>query len=160
MNFSRLRFQHFHLILHEWIVVKKKKFGEVLKLLWIFFFADPSVSLFHIEMCSLAPCSQIPHCVFFFFNTSDQVCFLLLCENIFLFPTHFEVFFLFPQIFLFRTHFRRLHPHSTFSSSPATFLFQSLTYLISLIAHNFRNPLPPFFRLPSASLKQNQIPVT
>jgi len=128
-----------------------------------FFFANPSVSLFQIEICSLAPCSQIPHSVFFF-NTSDhQVRFLLLCENIFLFPTHFEVFFfifLFPQIFLFRAHFRRLHPHSTFSSSPATFLFQSLTYLISLIAHNCTSSPPPSPRLSSVSLKQNQIPVT
>ena len=111
------------------------KFGERLKLLWIFFFCQSPCFSFSDRNMLLSTRFSNPTLCIFSFITSDRVRFLLLCENIFLFPTHLRCF-LFPQIFLFLTHFRRLHPHSTFSSSPATFSFQSLMYLISLITHN------------------------
>ena len=110
-----------------------------------FFFANPSVSLFQIEICSLAPCSQIPHSVFFF-NTSDhQVRFLLLCENIFLFPTHFEVFFFISTNILiprtFPTSSSPLHIFffacNVFISVPDVFNFSYRTQL-----HEFPPPLP------------------
>lgn len=76
----------------------------------------------------------------FYFNTSDQVRFLLLYEDIFSFPAHFDVFFFISAVILIPHTFPTSSPpHFTFSSSLATFLFQSLMYLISLITHNCTN---------------------
>ena len=119
---------------HSPWVNRPNKLGKELKLL-LTFCQSPCFSFSDRNM-PLSTLFSNPTLCIFSFITSNQVRFLLLCENMFLFPTHSRCF-LFPQIFLFLTHFRRLQPHSTFSSSPATFLFHSLMYLISLIAHNY-----------------------
>jgi hypothetical protein len=80
---------------------------------------------------------------FFFIFIPATKCVSSCCAKIYFYSQHILGVFLFPQIFLFLAHFRRLHPQSTFSSSPATFLFQSLMYLISLIAHNYCTNFSP-----------------
>ena len=124
--------------------------------------APPPVSLFHIEMCSLARCYQIPQRFFFLLILATK-CFSSCCVKIYFYSQHIlRCFFISTNILIPRTFPTSSSPHSTFSSSPATFLFQSLMYLISLIAHNCTKLLLLFFffRWPSVSLKQNQMPVT